>query len=62
MRQSDDQATQAISRQAKVLLERGHVTVPEARALAQGQRNALVMQMRQRLSPWGRLCSGLLKP
>jgi hypothetical protein len=62
MRLSYDHANQAISRQASILLERGNVTVQEARALVEGQRNALVVQMRQRLSPWGRIYSELLKP
>lgn len=62
MRKSYDQANQAISRQANALLLRGNVTAQEARALVEGQRNALVMQMRQRLSPWGRIYSELLKP
>ncbi|MCC7150391.1 MAG: hypothetical protein IT501_00185 [Rubrivivax sp.] len=62
MRQSYDQANQAISRQAQVLLQRGNVSAGEARALVEGQRNALVLQMRQRLSPWGRMYSELLKP
>jgi hypothetical protein len=62
MRQSYDQANQAIARQANALLLRGNVSAQEARALVEGQRNALVMQMRQRLSPWGRIYSELLKP
>lgn len=62
MRQSYDQANQVISRQANLLLQRGNVTAQEARALVEGQRNALVMQMRNRLSPWGRIYSELLKP
>lgn len=62
MRKSYNHANQAISRQAKTLLERGNVSAQEARALVEGQRNALVMQMRQRLSPWGRIYSELLKP
>lgn len=62
MRKSYDQANQIISRQANALLLRGNVTAQEARALVEGQRNALVMQMRNRLSPWGRIYSELLKP
>ncbi len=62
MRRSYDQANQLISRQANALLLRGNVTAAEARALVEGQRNALVTQMRQRLSPWGRMYSELLKP
>ena len=62
MRQSYDHANQAISRQANLILQRGNVTAQEARSLVEGQRNALVMQMRQRLSPWGKIYSELLKP
>lgn len=62
MRQSYDHANQAISRQANLLLQRGNITPQEARALVEGQRNALVTQMRQKLSPWGRIYSELLKP
>ncbi len=61
MRKSYDQANQAISRQANALLLRGNVSASEARALVEGQRNALVMQMRRQLSPWGRIYSELLK-
>jgi predicted aconitase with swiveling domain len=61
IRQSYEQANQAISRQASALLQRGNVTAQEARMLVEGQRNALVIQMRQRLSPWGRIYSELLK-
>ncbi len=62
MRKSYDQANQVITKQANALLQRGNVTAQEARALVEGQRNALVIQMRQRLSPWGRIYSELLKP
>lgn len=62
MRQSYDHANQAISRQANLLLQRGNITPQEARALVEGQRNTLVTQMRQKLSPWGRIYSELLKP
>lgn len=62
MRQSYDQANQVIQAQARSLLARGNVNAGEARALVEGQRNALVVQMRNRLSPWGRLYSELLKP
>lgn len=62
MRQSYDQANRIIQAQARTLVQRGNVSAAEARALVEGQRNALVMQMRNRLSPWGRLYSELLKP
>lgn len=62
MRLSYDQANQVIQAQARSLLARGNINAAEARALVEGQRNALVVQMRNRLSPWGRLYSELLKP
>lgn len=62
IRQSYDQANRAINDQARILTNRGNVSWVEARALVEGQRNALVMQMRNRLSPWGRIYSELLKP
>lgn len=62
IRQSYDQANRAINAQARLLTDRGNVSWMEARALVEGQRNALVMQMRNRLSPWGRIYSELLKP
>lgn len=62
VRQSYDQATRAIQAQARLLTQRGNVSAAEARMLVEGQRNALVLQMRNRLTPWGRLYSELLKP
>jgi predicted aconitase with swiveling domain len=62
IRKSYDQANEVISKQANMLLQRGNVSAQEARALVEGQRNALVLQMRERLSPWGRVYSELLKP
>ncbi|HEU0044790.1 hypothetical protein [Sphingomonas sp.] len=62
MRQSYEHANDVIQAQARALIQRGNVSPAEARLLVEGQRNALVMQMRNRLSPWGRLYSELLKP
>lgn len=62
MRQSYAHAKQVIQAQARALIQRGNVSPAEARLLVEGQRNALVMQMRNRLTPWGRLYSELLKP
>jgi hypothetical protein len=61
-RQSYEQANKAIQKQATELLKRGNVLEIEARALVEGQRNALVRQMRQQLTPFGRLYSEILKP
>ena len=62
MRQSYEQANALIQAQARALQLRGNVSPAEARLLVEGQRNALVLQMRNRLTPWGRLYSELLKP
>jgi len=62
VRQSYQEATTILQRQADVLVKRGNVTVSEARVLVESQRNALVVAMRQRLSRFGRLYSEILKP
>jgi hypothetical protein len=61
-RQSYETANKVIQEQANDLLRRGNILEREARALVEGQRNALVSQMRQQLSPFGRLYSEILKP
>jgi hypothetical protein len=62
VRQSYQKATALLQLQADDLIRRGNVTVAEARALVETQRNALVVAMRQRLSRFGRLYSEILKP
>lgn len=43
-------------------MRRGNITAGEARALVESQRNALVRALRNRLSPFGRTYSEILKP
>lgn len=62
VRQSYQKAAALLQRQADDLIRRGNITMPEARALVETQRNALVVAMRQRLSRFGRLYSEILKP
>ncbi|MGA2985657.1 MAG: hypothetical protein ABSG32_17745 [Terriglobia bacterium] len=57
-----DRMNQAIQSQANMLIERGNVTYQEAQSLVESQRNALVIATRDRLSPFGRLYSEILKP
>src|ERR1700761_8391149 len=57
-----DQANKAIQQQANALLARANITVEEARALVESQRNGLVVEFRKPLTPWGRLYSEILKP
>ncbi|WP_144637818.1 hypothetical protein [Bordetella genomosp. 13] len=57
-----DKANAVIQRQANDLLRRGNVTYEEARQLVEVQRNALVLEMRKPLSPFGKLYSEALKP
>lgn len=57
-----ERAGTAIQRQANVLIVRGNITAQEARYLVESQRNAVLLEMRNRLSPFGRLYSELLKP
>lgn len=51
-----------IARQANMLLERGNVTRAEVEYLVEGQRNAFLKTTRNRLTPFGRYYSELLKP
>lgn len=55
-------ANQVIQDQANELLRRGNISAPEVRHLVERQRNRLVMEFRNRLSPFGRLYSEILKP
>lgn len=57
-----NQANKAIQQQANVLLARGNITVEEARALVESQRNGFLLEFRKPLTPWGRLYSEILKP
>jgi hypothetical protein len=50
-----------IQAQADALLHRGNVTVAEAHHLVESQRNRLVIETRNRLSPPGRLYSEIIK-
>ena len=50
-----------LQRQANELVRRGQITVQEARHLVDG-RNALLLKIRARLSPFGQLYSEILKP
>jgi hypothetical protein len=51
-----------IQRQANELLARGNITMEEARQLVEVERNGLVLQMREPLSPFGKFYSEALKP
>jgi hypothetical protein len=62
VRRSYERVNAVIQQQANDLLRRGNVLEAEARALVEGQRNALVRAMRERLSPFGRLYSEISKP
>lgn len=53
---------EGIARQANMLLERGNVTRAEVEALVEGQRNAFLIKTRDRLTPFGRMYSEILKP
>lgn len=57
-----DRANQALQSQANELLRRGNISPHEVRHLVESQRNRLVMEFRNRLSPFGRLYSEILKP
>jgi hypothetical protein len=57
-----DDANKVIQRQANELLKRGNLVEAEVRALVEGQRNALVRQIRQYNSRFGRIYSEILKP
>jgi hypothetical protein len=57
-----ERVNEGIQRQANALVARGNVTAMEARQLVESQRNAVLSQMRTRLSPFGRYYSEVLKP
>jgi hypothetical protein len=57
-----DRINAGIQAQANALLSRGNITPGEARFLVESQRNELLRQFRNRLSPFGRLYSEILKP
>lgn len=57
-----EHANQAVQQQANTLLARGNITVQEAKALVESQRNGLVLEFRKPLTPWGKLYSEILKP
>lgn len=61
-RQVYENSNKVIQRQANELLKRGNLVEAEVRALVEGQRNALVLKIRQFNSPFGRLYSEILKP
>ena len=57
-----DRADRLIQKQANILLERGNVTMAEARDLVEVQRNGMVIEYRKPLSPFGKFYSETLKP
>lgn len=57
-----DKANAVIQRQANILLQRGNITVEEARQLVEVQRNGLIVEMRKPLSPFGKFYSETMKP
>ena len=57
-----DRANRAIQDQANLLLRRGHIEASEVHYLVEHQRNRLVTEFRNPLSPFGRLYSEILKP
>jgi hypothetical protein len=61
VRLSYEMQNRVIQAQADALLHRGNVTVGEAHDLVESQRNRLLIETRNRLSPPGRLYSELLK-
>lgn len=56
-----NQLNAALQKQAGLMSARGAITEPEARALV-AQRNRILMESRNKLSPFGRLYSEILKP
>lgn len=56
-----DRTAEGLQRQANTLLTQGHISAAESRALVEA-RNALLLRVRSRLSPFGQLYSELLKP
>jgi hypothetical protein len=61
-RDAYNKAAEGIAEQARALLERGNVSMEEARQLVEVQRNGLVAELRKPLSPFGKLYSEILKP
>jgi len=61
-RQVYEQVTTALQQQANALARRGNITYEEAKHLVEAQRNGLVLEMRKKLSPMGRMYSEILKP
>jgi hypothetical protein len=55
------QINAALTKQADILRQRGNITAAEAKALVE-QRNAIVLETRSKLSPFGRLFSEIEKP
>ncbi|WP_233806780.1 hypothetical protein [Paraburkholderia sp. HP33-1] len=61
MRHIYDRTNALIQQQANKLLQRGNVTYEEAFRLVEVQRNGLILEMRRRLTPFGRFYSEALK-
>lgn len=57
-----NQANKGLEQQANSLLVRGNIDLAEKGHLLVSQRNALVVEFRKPLSPWGKLYSKILKP
>jgi hypothetical protein len=57
-----NKANSVIQQQANQLMQRGNITLAEAKYLVETQRNALILEMRKPLSPFGKLYSERLKP
>jgi len=62
VRKSYNAVNTALTEQSEALVRRGNVLYEEAKYLVEGQRNRMVLEMRKRLSPFGRLYSEILKP
>ena len=62
VRKSYQTVLRALDEQGVELVRRGNITFDELRHMVDGQRNALVVEMRKKLSPFGRLYSEILKP
>jgi hypothetical protein len=57
-----EKATAGLQRQGDLLVARGNITMDEARYLVDVQRNGLVRDMRNPLTPFGKYYSEFLKP
>jgi hypothetical protein len=57
-----EKVAKAIDRQADELIRSGTLTVKDATEFAVAQRNALVVEMRKPLTPFGKFYSETLKP